>query len=100
MMDPTAATILDRLDAAARELHAAYREASRLARALAANSAARAADDDDWLRLPARGGRCPLSGWSRSTVEARAAAGEVRSKRIGGMRYYAGADVRRILSLR
>jgi hypothetical protein len=93
-----AAAILDRLDRAEKELHQAYREAARLARALMTASTARAADDDDWQRMPARGGRCPISGWSRSTVETHASAGTIRSKRIGGMRYYAGLDVRTYLS--
>ena len=69
----------------------------RLCVAVEQGAAARAADDDGWTRLPRPSGRCPQSGWSRSTVERKIKTGEVRAKTVGGCRYYAASDVLRLL---
>jgi hypothetical protein len=85
----TADTVLDRLEEATRA-------AIALARQLAA---ARTGDDDEWLRMPPpRGGRCPISKWSRTKLYALSKDGHLRTKSVQGARYYAGADVRRLLA--
>jgi hypothetical protein len=77
----TADTVLDRLEEATRA-------AIALARQLAA---ARTGDDDEWLRMPPpRGGRSKLYALSKD--------GRLRTKSVQGARYYAGADVRRLLA--
>lgn len=93
----TPAAILTRLESATSELHAAALAALKLSRALLGESAARAADDDDWRRLPRPQDRCPISGWSRSAINRRIAAGSVRKKQVDGSTYYAAADVRALL---
>lgn len=75
-------------------INAIHARLDRMERALAAGTA----DDDGWTRLPAPKARCPVSGWSRSTILRQIDRGAVRSKSVSGCRYYAAADVRRILS--
>jgi hypothetical protein len=70
----------------------------RLALAVGENRAAVSADDDDWRRLRKHPERCPISGWSRSTLCRHAVAGSVRTRTVRGIRYYSGADVRRLIS--
>ena len=55
-------------------------------------------DDDEWTRAPRAKERCPVSQWSRGTIHRRSQSGEIRSKSVGGCRYYSLADVRRIFS--
>lgn len=71
----------------------------RLASAVEAGAIARKEDDDAWTRLPRPKGRCPVSGWSRSTVAKKIKEGCVRSKSIGGARYYSGKDMLNLLNL-
>lgn len=71
---------------------------ARLARAVELGTAARTADDDGWTRLPRPKGRCPVSGWSRSTVLVRIKLGQVRSKVVAGARYYAAKDVLQLIN--
>lgn len=70
----------------------------RLALAVNENRAAVAADDDDWRRIPSHPARCAISGWSRSGLWNHVKAGRVRSRIVKGARFYAGADVRRMIS--
>lgn len=93
-----AAEVLDRLQAAAETQHAATLATLQLCRTILTESKARGEDDDDWLRMPSPKARCPLSGWSRTSLVRRIEAGDVRKKKISGMAYYAGADVRAYLS--
>lgn len=90
--------ILDRLDRATTELQSASRAAIQLARSMMAGSAARAADSDDWARLPMTGTRCPASGWSRSTLCRNIVSGNVRGKSVGSSKYYALKDVRELIA--
>jgi hypothetical protein len=83
----TADSVLDRLE-----------EATRAAIALARELAAARRDGDEWTRLPAADGRCPVSAFSRSKINRLIAAGSVRAKSVGGARFYAAADVRRLLA--
>jgi hypothetical protein len=77
------------------ELKRATEAAFRLAESLATAQAA----GEEWTRLPsAKGGRCTVSGLSRSSILRHVAAGRVRSKVVGSARYYSAADVRAILS--
>ena len=70
----------------------------RLARAVEHGATARHEDDDGWTRLPRPKDRCPVSGWSRSTVVKRITEGRVRAKSIGGARYYAAKDILTLLN--
>lgn len=54
-------------------------------------------DDDQWTRIPSRGGRCPVSNWGRTTISNLIKSGTVRTKIVRGCRFYAAADVRAIL---
>jgi hypothetical protein len=67
-------------------------------RAMEQSAAARVADDDGWTRLPRPLGRCPVSGWSRSTILNKIRAGGVRTKIVGGARYYATKDVSNLIN--
>lgn len=96
-MNTTTEEILDRLEKAATELHLATLATIQLCRTILMESKARAADDDDWLRMPSHPARCPISRWSRSTLNHRIADGSVRKKKINGMSYYAGLDVQKYL---
>jgi hypothetical protein len=100
MMDNRTLTdeILDRLESATTELHAAQMALIQFSRTVLRDCAARAADDDNWLRLPSTAARCPISGWSRSSLNRRIAAGDVRKKKIQSMAYYSGTDVRKYIS--
>ncbi len=79
------------------EVIAGLRSATRAALDLLEALGEARADDDEWTRLPAAKGRCPVSNWSRSTILRRVAAGEVRAKARGGSRFYSLADVRKLL---
>lgn len=70
---------------------------ARLAR-LESAAAAGPANDDGWTRLPAAAARCKVSGWSRATILRKIAAGLVRSKSVQGARFYASADVLRLIT--
>jgi len=95
----TPAAVLDRLEAAVNEQHAAIKAVLRLARSQAA-TATHAADDDYMpLRMPAPRSRCLVSGYSRSTIEKLIREKAIRSKLgQGNTRFYSGADVRALLS--
>ncbi len=84
-------SILDRLELATNELH----EATKAALALARSQAGALADNDQWTRLPPAGKRCPVSGMSRSSINLKAANGDIRKERRGGMAYYAASDCRK-----
>ena len=88
------------LDTAAAQLAAIAKTSGAiltLARSMAGDTQARAADPDEWTRMPPPGRRCKISGWSRSTVERRP---NVRKKTVMGCRYYSLTDVRAALSAR
>jgi hypothetical protein len=70
------------------------RRLARLEGALAAGPA----NDDGWARLPATGGRCSVSNWSTMTLRRKIKAGLVRSKIVGGSRFYAAAVVLALIS--
>lgn len=89
---------LEELDRATDALHAAAKAVLRLARSNERAAAAKSADPDEWTRLPNGTRRCPVSGWSRSTLIRRANAGDIRRKSVRGTTFYAAADVRRIIS--
>lgn len=65
---------------------------SKAADALLADAQARSAiaDPDEWTRMPKH--RCPVSGWSPSSIRR-----NVRTKKVGGTAFYSMADVRRQL---
>jgi hypothetical protein len=92
------ATALQELERATDALHAASKAVLRLARSNERTAAAKAADPDEWTRLPAGTRRCPVSGWSRSTIIRRANEGHIRRKTVDGCTFYAAADVRRHIS--
>ena len=94
----SASEILDRLDRATVELHAASRAAIQLARATITHTTSRDVEGDDWCRLPTPKTRCPISNWSRSTVCRHITAGSVRAKSVRGSRYYALKDVRELIN--
>ncbi|MDB6078658.1 MAG: hypothetical protein JWO82_2405 [Akkermansiaceae bacterium] len=101
-MSTDATAILDRLERAELELHHAATAALKLARAMAESTAAARADDDEWTRMPAAKERCPISNWSRSTLNRLTAPSplkpKVRRKTIGGSVFYSGRDVRALLN--
>lgn len=90
--------LLDRLELAATELHAATLAAIRNARSIDANAIISQGDDDAWLRMPVSPSRCPISGISRTTIEKYGREKKVRTKLVDGKRYYSGADVRKYIS--
>lgn len=91
-------TALQELERATDALHAASKAVLRLARSNERTASAKAADPDEWTRLPNGIRRCPVSGWSRSTLIRRCNGGEVRRKTVGGATFYAAGDVRRLIS--
>ncbi|MFT4175957.1 MAG: hypothetical protein QM627_04820 [Luteolibacter sp.] len=92
-------SVLERLDAATVELHAATQAALALARVANRELEAKLSDGDDWTRLPAeKGGRCPVSNWSRRTIFNRIKDGSIRSKHVGTAHFYSLADVQRLIS--
>ncbi len=93
-MSPESAYLLQCLNDRIAKLDARF---DRLTRAVENGATARAEDDDGWTRLPRPSGRCPVSGWSRSTVMKRITEGLVRAKSIGGARYYAAKDIQQLL---
>ena len=88
------AEVMDRMDRLERLL---LGRLAALEAVLVGAAGVAAADDDGWHRLPAPGDRCPVSRWSRSTVLRAIERGDVRSKSVQGARYYALADIRKIL---
>lgn len=78
----------------AASLQALHARMERMERNLAAGPA----NDDQWTRLPSTKTRCPISGWSRSTILRHIDSGKVRTKSVGGSRYYSGADVLALLT--
>lgn len=103
-MPPTAAEILDQLESSTRALLEASAAAITLARAIVRDSQARTADDDEWTRMPLHPHRCPVSRWSRGTLDRRTKDGprgeppQVRRKSVGSTVYYSLADVRRLIA--
>ena len=49
--------------------------------------------DRDWLRMPAKNNRCPVSNWSRSTIYRRITNGDVQFKKIKGTSFYSLKNV-------
>lgn len=80
-------------------LIAACRAATDAALTLAAAIIEARDDPDDWRRMPTGRKRCPISGWSRSTIYRLGRDGNVRVKQVQSSTYYAGADVRRVIAL-
>jgi hypothetical protein len=101
----TAAELLDELQAALRATQKATEAVLALARSQAKEAEAKAADDDEWTRMPTGKNRCPVSGWSRSTLIRRIHESDpenaplqvIRGKSVKGSSYYSAADVRRYL---
>ena len=93
----SATEVLDRLDRATSELHAASQAAIQLAKATVKAAEARSADDDDWRRMPGRKERAE-GGWSLRKLQMQIAAGVIRKKSIIGCPYYSAADVRKIIN--
>lgn len=96
MSDSQAA--LDRLALALDELHAAAHAVLKLARTQQKELEARTAEDVEWKRMPGRGKRCEISGWTRAYIDQLSKAGKVRKKKITGGVFYSGADVRRLIA--
>lgn len=94
----TADNLLDALEKAITATNTASIALIRHSREEIRNAAARSADDDDWIRLPQPGKRCPITNWSRSTVIRRIEAKDIRSRTTGKMRYYSGTDVRKYIT--
>lgn len=102
-----ATEILDRHEKALNEMHAANLALLALARSQAMDAEARAADDDEWTRMPSNKGKCHVSKWSRSTIIRRIKESDpdkdpsrvVRGKSVRGAAYYSAADVRRYIDL-
>jgi hypothetical protein len=82
------------IDAVLDQLEAATKAGLALARELAAARR----DGDEWMRMPPAKGHCPISRLSRSSLNRQIIAGKVRSKNVRGLKFYAGADVRRLLN--
>ena len=87
----------DAIEMLERSLDATY-AATKAVLALAKSQATAALDSDEWHRLPKAGARCPVSGWSRSKVNAECQRKTVRGKLVRGCRYYSLADIRQLLS--
>ena len=90
---------LDVLDEAETAMDALYRHTKALyalARSHVSTAKAGVTGDDEWMRMPVSPKRCPISTWSRSTLEANAKKhpSRLRTKKVDGGRYYAGRDVR------
>lgn len=90
--------LIGKIEEAIHALNLVSLRALGLLRAQLDDTAARFEDDDDWRRMPRNSGRCPVSGWSRGTVERYAKLNRVRKKKVGGASYYAAKDVRAILN--
>lgn len=88
---PTAAEILSQLEDATQA-------AFTLARAMLVTAEGARGDEDEWTRIPAPKGKCPVSKWSRSTILRYIAEKKIRSKRTRGGRFYALRDVRQLLA--
>ena len=88
---PTAAEILSALELATAAAFA-------FARASLVTASSAGADDDEWTRIPAPKGKCPVSRWSRSTILRLIDDKKIRSKRTRGGRFYALSDVRALLT--
>lgn len=98
-MNPTAEAVLDALEKAQLQHHEAFMAGIQFCRTLLDDPKVRDEDGDDWLRMPIHPARCPISGWSRSTLNHRISDKSVRRKTIGNrMSYYSGADVRKVLT--
>jgi hypothetical protein len=82
------------IDAVLDQLEAATKAGLALARELAAARR----EGDEWLRMPAAKGRCQISHMSRSSLNRQIIAGKVRAKSVRGLKFYSGADVRRLLN--
>lgn len=96
---PDAPATLDALEASEKAMDLLYQHTKALyamARATITQAGAKAADDDEWTRMPVSPRRCPISRWSRSTIEANAKKHptRLRTKLVDGGRYYCGKDVR------
>jgi hypothetical protein len=89
---------LAHLERATEALASATRAALRLAREESSRHQAARGEEDEWTRLPAADRRCPVSGWSRSTLLRRIQAGRVRRRTVGGTVFYSAADVRHLIA--
>ena len=89
--------VMERLERASAEMADAMRAALALVKQMVRDMEARIADDDDWTRMPRRGGRC-AEGWSLRSLPREITKKTVRKKRIGGFAYYSAADVRRAIA--
>lgn len=89
--------LLDRIDRMTAEMQALTKAAVDLAKATVKETEARLADDDDWQRMPPRGGRSE-GGWSLSKLRQQIKAGVVRKKMVTGFPYYSAADVRKLIA--
>ena len=73
-------------------------KATNAALALCKQLAAARGDADEWHRLPSPAKRCSISGFSRSKIVRLIDSNEIRGKHVGSSRFYAGADVRKLIS--
>ena len=87
------------MDRQALDLILAARDAAKAALLMATQLLDARGDHDEWRRMPAGVERCPISGWSRSTLYREAKAGRLRTKQINSCAFYSAADVRRLISL-
>ena len=90
---------MNSLEIQMKEMIAELRRASNAAFDLAHQAIEARGDHDDWRRMPTGKNRCPLSGWSRSTLYRLSRDGRLRTKQVHSSTYYAGADIRRLIAL-
>lgn len=89
--------VMERLERASAEMADAMRAAIALVKQMVRDMEARIADDDDWQRMPPRGGRSE-GGWSLSKLRQQINAGRIRKKRVAGFPYYSASDVRKLIA--
>lgn len=65
--------------------------------AMARHLAQSCGEDDQWVRLPRIGDRCPITGLSRYSVGRMVDAGRVRKKHVNGVVYVSAKDLRQTL---
>jgi hypothetical protein len=74
------------------------RRSTNAALELVRQLAAARRDPDEWLRFPAVGARCPISGWSRQKIDRLTRDGRIRRKSVGTSAFYSAADLRVLLN--
>lgn len=85
---------IDQIDTVIEDLRRSTHAALELVRQLAQARK----DPDEWIRFPAVGARCPISGWSRQKIDRLTREKKIRRKSVGTSAFYSAADLRVFLN--